>query len=207
MSGYTIGALMESLAGRSHEYSLFISHAWDYKDDYEGVVSLLSPSWDFRWKNLSVPQEDPLPTLFRLPKSHRYLVRQLDERIAKSDCLLVLDAMYVAHRGWIQSEIEAAQEFGKPIIAIAPRGQERFSEVLKYAADEKVGWNRASIVGAIRRLCTPAPAMQSAMSALLGGTPAPPSAGFTLASLIGQAEPKSSEPSINLFLGGDWPKK
>ena len=66
----------------------------------------------------------------RLPKSYRYLVRQLDERISWADCLLVLAGMYVAHRGWIQSEIEAAQEFGKAIIAVQPRGNERFPEAL-----------------------------------------------------------------------------
>jgi hypothetical protein len=35
--------LVGSLAGASsREYLLFISHAWDYKGDYEGVVNLLT---------------------------------------------------------------------------------------------------------------------------------------------------------------------
>ena len=70
----------------------------------------------------------------------------------------------MAYRGWIQSEIEAAKEFGKPIVAVAPRGQERFPKAVEYAADELVGWMGSSMISAIRRLsrtvgacCSPAP--------------------------------------------------
>jgi len=135
----------------SRRYGLFISHAWDYKGEYEGLVSLLNTDPTFLWDNLSVPENKPLAILAPLPKSYRYLVRQIDERISKADCVLVLAGMYVAHRGWIQSEIEAAKDFGKPIIAIEPRGNERFPEAVMHAADESVGWNSASIISAIRR--------------------------------------------------------
>jgi hypothetical protein len=155
-SNNMVWGLAGSMAGApSREYRLFISHAWAYKADYDGVVNLLDTDPTFRWKNLSVPQDNPLPTLFHLPKSNRYLVRQLDERISKADCVLVFAGMYAAHRAWIQSEIEAAQEFNKPIIAIAPRGQARFPDAVMHAAHEKVGWNIASIINAIRKLPVP----------------------------------------------------
>lgn len=132
-------------------YELFISHAWDYKDEYEGVVRLLNSDLTFQWNDLSVPIDNPLPVLFSLPKSYRNIVRQLDERIARADCLLVLAGMYVSHRGWIQSEIEAAKDFHKPIIAVEPRGNERFPDAVMQAADDRVGWNSASIISAVRR--------------------------------------------------------
>jgi predicted DNA-binding transcriptional regulator AlpA len=59
--------------------------------------------------------------------------------------------MYVAHSGWIQSEIKAAKDFRKPIIAVQPLGSERFPEAVTHAADERVGWNTASIISAILR--------------------------------------------------------
>ncbi len=135
----------------SRRYGLFISHSWDYRDEYERLVNLLNTDIGFLWDNLSVPEENPLSILMHLPKSYRYLVRQLDERILKADCLVVLAGMYVAHSGWIQSEIEAAQEFHKPIIAVEPRGNERFPEAVSHAAAESVGWNSTSIISAIRR--------------------------------------------------------
>ena len=134
-----------------HRYRLFISHAWDYQGEYDGVVRLLNSDVGFLWDNFSVPKDDPLRVLQRLPKSFRYLVRQLDERISQSDCLLVLAGMYAAHSGWIQSEIEAAKEFGKPIIAVRPRGNERLPDAVMHAATEEVAWNAASIISAIRR--------------------------------------------------------
>lgn len=149
MSLFTPPPLRPTFALR--RYGLFISHAWDYKGEYEGVVNLLNSDRSFLWNNLSVPEDKPLPVLLQLPKSYRYLVRQIDERISRADCLLVLAGMYVAHRGWIQSEIEAAKDFRKPIIAVQPRGNERLPEAVMHAADEKVGWNTASIVFAIRK--------------------------------------------------------
>jgi hypothetical protein len=49
----------------SRRYRLFISHAWDYKDEYERLVKLLNTDIGFIWENLSVPEENPLPVLLR----------------------------------------------------------------------------------------------------------------------------------------------
>src|ERR1035441_1363752 len=152
---------MPVIAPPSRRYGLFISHAWDYKGEYEGLVNLLNKHPGFLWDNLSVPEDRPLAFLLQLPKSYRYMVRQLDYKIANADCLLVLAGMYVAHRGWIQSEIEAAKDFRKPIIAVNPRGNERFPEAVSQAADEIVGWNSESIVSAIRRRVPPPPSIST----------------------------------------------
>jgi hypothetical protein len=56
-----------------------------------------------------------------------------------------------AHSEWIQSEIEAANDLGKPIIAVEPRGNESFPDAVMHAASTKVGGNSASIITAIRR--------------------------------------------------------
>lgn len=118
-----MGFFLTPPPGAFRRYKVFISHAWDYKDDYDGVVNLLNLDRTFVWTNLSVPIEAPLKMTLLLNKSYRSIVRQLDDRIALADCVLVLAAMYFKHRGWIQSEIEAALDFRKPIIAISPRGQ------------------------------------------------------------------------------------
>lgn len=58
--------------------------------------------------------------------------------------------MYVNHRKWIQKEIEIAQYYNKPIIAIRPRGAERMPQELSDIANVIVNWNTDSIVEAIR---------------------------------------------------------
>jgi hypothetical protein len=40
-------------------------------------------------------------------------------------CVLIITWMFVAHSRRIQPEIEAALDFEKPIVGVAPRGQER----------------------------------------------------------------------------------
>jgi hypothetical protein len=150
-SGELEALLRALMSGPARPYRLFISHAWDYKSEYEGVVALLNTDKTFAWENHSVPEESPLQVLASLSKSYRFLVRQLDERISKSDCVIVLAGMYVAHRGWIQSEIEAAKDFGKPIIAVRPRGNVQFPEAVMHAAVESVGCLSSSITGAIRK--------------------------------------------------------
>jgi len=138
------------------QYKLFISHAWDYGGDYDNLVNLLKSDVLFRWTNLSVPEEDKLPSHPTLPKSYRFLVRQLDDRIMQSDCLLVIAAMYLNHRGWIQSEIEAALEYEKPIIAVRPWDSERIPSQLlgQVGVTDFVGWNAASIIASIRKHAT-----------------------------------------------------
>ena len=55
-----------------------------------------------------------------------------------------------AHRKWMKYELEAAKKLRKPIIIVAPRGQERMPiELQQYPV---VRWNTDSIITAIRQL-------------------------------------------------------
>ena len=58
---------MNLFSSPSPDYRLFISHAWDYKAEYDGVVNLLNADWTFKWVNLSVPVDDPLPSSVIFP--------------------------------------------------------------------------------------------------------------------------------------------
>ena len=40
--------------------SLFISHSWSFGDAYEKLVDLLDAAPNFRYKNYSVPKDDPV---------------------------------------------------------------------------------------------------------------------------------------------------
>src|SRR5262249_7426978 len=102
-----------SLSPPSRTYNLFLSHAWDYSEEYEGLVGLLNGAWSFSWKNLSIPQDNPVARHPWLPLSPRQVWKEIDKRVQEADCVLILAGMYIKHRGFIQGEIEAANEFGK----------------------------------------------------------------------------------------------
>lgn len=131
-------------------YNIFISHSWKYSDDYERLVALLNHAPYFSWRNYSVPSTKPVLAPDE-EGSVRVLSKELQEQIQSVSVVLVVSGMYVAHKFWIQCELELASAFPKPIIGIIPQGNERVPEDLQTMAVEMVRWNTDSIVSAIRK--------------------------------------------------------
>lgn len=129
-------------------YDLFLSHVWHRVEnsEYYRLEMFLSEAPYFYWRNYSVPEHDPLET-----KTDGELRQALDRQIAPINCFLVVSGMYVNHRRWIQEEIAIAISYGKPIIGVAPWGQERMPIEVQNVAKEMVGWQTSSIVAAVRR--------------------------------------------------------
>jgi hypothetical protein len=124
-------------------YKVFISHAWDYNDDYYRLVKFLNGAPNFTWTNMSVPEHDPIA-------SSEKLTAALNDQMRPANVFLILCGMYVPHSDWINYEINFARRIGRPIIGIRPWGSERIPEAVQNAATEIVGWNSDSIVSAIR---------------------------------------------------------
>jgi hypothetical protein len=127
--------------------SIFISHAWNYSNHYQTLVNWFNEEANFIWSNCSVPTTDPLPD-----KTSAGLSRGMTRQISPSQVVIILAGMYSAHSEWIEYEIQEAKRMGKTIIAIKPWGQERVPQIVQNASIcEPVGWNRSSIINAIRR--------------------------------------------------------
>jgi len=129
-------------------YNIFISHAWEYHDDYYRLEEFLKEAPNFQWKNLSVPRHDPILNTEELAK-------ELHNQMRPAHAFLILSGMYVSHSDWIQYEINFARRIGRPIIGIRPWGNQLLPVAVQNGADEVVGWNSASIVDAIRRRALP----------------------------------------------------
>lgn len=129
-------------------YDLFLSHVWreEENSEYYRLEKFLNDASNFKWRNYSVPEHDPLGT-----KTDRQLSQALDRQIRPINCFLVVSGMYVNYRKWIQKEIDIAIEYDKPIIGVIPWGQERVPVDVQDVADEMVGWQTKSIVSAIRK--------------------------------------------------------
>lgn len=123
-------------------YDLFISHAWNYNDEYYKMVNNLDSVPNFKWRNYSVPEHDPLP--------NSKLEERLYNQIRPVNAAIILSGMYVAHSDWILKEIAIAQSMKKPIIGVRPWGQQMVPQAVQSAATVMVGWNIDSIIGAIR---------------------------------------------------------
>src|SRR2546430_17305993 len=130
-------------------YNVFISHAWHRSAEYYRVEQFLAGALYFRYENLSVPEHDPLLC------SNKELERELRNQMRPADVFLIIAGMYAAHSRWIDFELRFARRIGRPIIGIVRWGSERVPIAIQNCATEIVGWNGASIVGAIRRHALP----------------------------------------------------
>ena len=132
-------------------FNLFISHSWTYEDQYDRLVSLLEQRSYFRFRNYSVPRNDPIHNA----RSAAALREAIKQHMAPASAVLVLAGVYATYRKWIDEEIDLAESgftYRKPIVAIEPWGSEKTSIRVKNAADRIVRWNTESVVRAIREV-------------------------------------------------------
>lgn len=126
-------------------YNIFISHSWDYSDEYDRFVDLIKNRSYFDFRNHSVPKELPKDT-----STDAELREALRRQISGTHVVIILAGMYVNYRKWIKEEIKIAQDMGKPMIGIIPWGQQRTPQEVQDAVKDMVGWNTESIINAIR---------------------------------------------------------
>lgn len=127
-------------------YKVFISHAWNYSDDYDRVVQFLEGASNFDYVNLSVPSHRGIDA-----DDTDELKKLLRDQMRPANVFLIICGMYVSHSDWIDFEIDFSKRIGRPIIGILPRGSERVPVAVQNAAVEMVGWSTKTIVDAIRR--------------------------------------------------------
>lgn len=130
-------------------YDLFISHAWKYGTEYDRLISLLDSAPYFSYRNYSAPEDKPLIS----PGSavtNAILQNHIDNKIRPVNAVLVLSGMYYYYHDWMKVEMDIAQSYHKPIIAIKPRGNQFVPQEISCISTTVVNWNTASIVSAIR---------------------------------------------------------
>ena len=131
---------------QSKRYNIFISHACSYGEDYDHLVDLLDNAPNFLYKNYSAPEDKPLVSSNSYVSEIK-LKKEIDNKIRYAQCVLIIGGMY-AKRAWMKYELESARSMNKPIIVVAPRGQERIPAELRIYPI--VYWNTNSIINAIK---------------------------------------------------------
>ena len=126
-------------------YRIFISHSWNYSKHYDKIESFLQQE-NISYYNHSIPKTDPIHT----NGSYNQLRDAIEAKIKGCSCVIILAGVYSSYSKWINIEIELAQKYAKPIIAVQPWGAEHTSVVVKNAANIIVGWNARSVANAVR---------------------------------------------------------
>jgi hypothetical protein len=133
---------------KNKKYPIFISHCWDYNTQYYTVEEWINES-DIKWKNMSIPAHDPKQT-----HSDRELEQIIDNNIKNSSIFIIIAGMYASqqNRNWINKEIEIAQKYNKPLLAIKPWGNERTPSKIQEVAAKLVNWQSSSAINGIKEL-------------------------------------------------------
>lgn len=130
------------------EYRVFISHSWDYSDEYERIVALLDEANYFQYSNYSIPKEEEIDA-----DTDNELEEALREgQIKPASVVIILAGLYSTYSDWIGKEIRIAEQENKPVLGVEPWGSDRTSDYVERHADRTVGWNADSVVEGIRDL-------------------------------------------------------
>ena len=131
-------------------YHLFISHSWNHSKHYAGLTNLLNQAQHFKYNNLSIPKDDPVHS-----GSNQALSEAIRNQMQSCGIVLVLAGVYASYSKWIDKEIKIARSAWlspKPILGIAPFGNQRISKRVADLADKTAQWSTNSIVSAIQDL-------------------------------------------------------
>jgi hypothetical protein len=134
-----------------YRLSIFISHSWAYPEHYEKLVEwIFRTPWNvsgttIEFTDVSIPKDNPIHNA----TNDSQLKAAIFTRIRQADVVVIPTGMYANYSNWIRKEIEGAQAYGKPILAVNPWAQERKSSVVAAAANQSVGWNMKTVVNGI----------------------------------------------------------
>lgn len=127
--------------------TIFISHVWRYDEHYKKVVEWFDNEPYFKWANYSVPEEKSCGEGY-IPNYK--LKNCLTNQINPSQYIVILSGLYVSYSDWIEYEINEAHRMEKFIIGVKPWGNERLPQIVQDKANIIVGWNKNSIINAIK---------------------------------------------------------
>ncbi|QLG28921.1 TIR domain-containing protein [Halorarum halophilum] len=143
---YLLGKAISGPQSPKKTHRIFISHSWQYEDQYQELTQQLQQEAGFEWYDHSVRSDDPIDA--QLPN---HLRSKLQDQIRSTSVVLILAGMYVARSEWIAEEVEIASEMGKPIIGIKPRGNTRLPKAVSENAVEVVKFDVWELIDAIER--------------------------------------------------------
>ncbi|MBE7702551.1 MAG: hypothetical protein E7Z89_00720 [Cyanobacteria bacterium SIG28] len=126
---------------------VFISHCWDYSDDYEKLKKWVDNTPRITIYDYSISAEKKLTGL-----TTAQLKVAITEQIRQCSVFVVPTAIYSSCSDWVKFEIETAVALKKPILGVNPWAQQHYSQAVTSNANKIVGWNEKSVQSAIKEL-------------------------------------------------------
>ena len=125
---------------------VFVTHVWQYHDDYLRVFEYLESSRNFFYRNYSTPDKAPGGN------DKEALREDLRRQIAPVEVVIALSSLYGEHRELFTFQLLYAQANHKPVILLKRFGSQAGAEkAILDLANEVVDWDERALIDAIRR--------------------------------------------------------
>ena len=125
---------------------VYVTHTFAEHPDYLRVFEYLESSPNFYYVNCSAPDHPPAGG------GKEAIKDELRTQIKTAEVVIVLAGMYADNREWITYQMDVAQAFELPLVAIKGFGVvEELPPDIAKRADETVEWNERGIIDAVRR--------------------------------------------------------
>ena len=134
-----------------HQIHVFISHSWSYSGHYDTLADwIFGQNWSYGqasldFRDYSIPRDNPIHNA----PSTKALGEAIYRQVSRSHVVVIPTGMYANYSRWILHELDGADGYKKPILAVDPWGQERKSSVVRSRATDSCGWNRDPLVSKI----------------------------------------------------------
>jgi hypothetical protein len=134
-------------------YDLFLTHAWHYTDEWQGLVALLDAYLPGKWRNWSLPWHDT--SIDRFSEEGRVqLEKLLRGHIIQTSGVIVLPETMERAEGrlWLNKQLALATQYKKPIVGVLPQSGGDFPKQLAVHVEAIVPRDAPLIIATLDRL-------------------------------------------------------
>ncbi|MGH8308902.1 MAG: hypothetical protein ACRETX_03810 [Steroidobacteraceae bacterium] len=124
---------------------LFVTHAWEYSDDYLRVFEYLESARTFFYRNFSTPDKRP-------SGDREALKEDLRHQIAPVEAVVAVASLNDSHTDLLTFQLLYAQANNKAVVLLKHFGSAKpLPKELTDLANEVIDWDDRALVDAIRR--------------------------------------------------------
>lgn len=128
-------------------YRVFVTHLFQPSEDYQRVFEYLESRENFFYVNSSNP--DGMPSA----GGSEGIKETLREQIKPAEVVIVPVALFDANPDLVRFQMDVAQAFSKPILAIKAFGETvAIPKEVVERCDDVIDWNDRNLINAIKKL-------------------------------------------------------
>jgi hypothetical protein len=134
-------------------YDLFLTHSWNYTDEWQMLVATLDEYVPGKWRNWSLPWHDTSIDRHSVAGKAE-LEKLLHGHISMAAAIILLPETIRTGEGrlWLDKQLQIASEFSKPVIGVHPMNGGSFPDVLVPHTHVLVRRDAQDILQAVRSL-------------------------------------------------------